>query len=83
MIRVGNGTGHLLHIKEMATQVYTMAMIVYDLGILYLIRDLWTDHPGVTQIWYADDAGVGVIFAGIWQPMDNLMAQGSMSSYWI
>ena len=62
----------------MVTQGYPLAMIVYDLGILSLIRDLWTDHPRVTQPWYADDAGAGGIFAGIWQHMDNLMVQGSL-----
>ena len=41
-----------------------------------LIWDLHTAHPGVTQPWYADNAGAGSNFKGIQQHLDKLMVQG-------
>ena len=76
VISASNGTGHLLHSKEGVTQRDPLAMIAYGLGILPLIRDLWTAHPRVTQPWYTDDAGSGGTFAGICQHLDDLMVQG-------
>ena len=52
-----------------------MAMIPYVLGILPLIRDLWTTDPGVTQPWYDDDPGAGVPLSGIWGHLDDLVVR--------
>ena len=52
-----DGAGHFFHRKEGVTQGDPLAMIVYGIGVLPLIRDLRRDHPHVTQPWYVDDAG--------------------------
>ena len=54
-----DGSGHFLHSKEGVTEGDPLAMIVYGIGVLPLIRNLRRDHPHVTQPWYADDAGAG------------------------
>ena len=63
VVRYVEGSGHFLHRKKGLTQGDPLAIIVYGIGILPIIRDLW-DTPRVTQPWYADDAGVGG--GGIW-----------------
>ena len=40
-------------------------------------------HPGVTQLWYAGDAGVGGTFGGIWQHLDDFMMRGPLHSYFL
>ena len=62
VIRVGDGTGHLLYSKELVTQGDLLAMVVYGLVILLLVRELCKSHPGVTQYWYAGDSGEGGTF---------------------
>ena len=54
VIRTGDGAGHFLYSKEEVTQGDPLAMVEYGLGILPLIYELRTDHPSVTQPWYAD-----------------------------
>ena len=76
VIRAGDGKGHFIRIKEGVTQGYPLSMIAYGLQILPLIWDLQMAHPNVTQPWYADDAGAGGTFVGIYQHIDNLMVQG-------
>ena len=56
-------------------------MVVYGLGILPLIQKLQKYHPGITQTWYADDAGAGGTFGGIRQHLDNLMVRRPPCSY--
>ena len=48
MIRVGDKTGHFLHSKEGVTHGYTLSIIPYGLGIIYLIQDLRIAYPRVT-----------------------------------
>ena len=48
----GDGSGYFLHSKEGVTQGDPLAMIVYDIGSLPLIREMRNDHPRVTQPWY-------------------------------
>ena len=52
-------SGHFLPSKEDVTQGGSLSMIVYGIGFLPLIRELWEAHPRVTQPWYADDTGAG------------------------
>ena len=66
VIRAGDGTGHFIFSKEGVTQGDPITMVAYELGILPLIHELRQTHPGVTQPWYADDAGAGGTFGGIW-----------------
>ena len=56
---IEDGSGHFLHIKEGVTQGGPLFMIIYDIGVLPLVRELQETHPLVTQPWYADDAGSG------------------------
>ena len=57
VIRAGNGTVHFLFSKKGVNQGDPLAMVAYGLGIFLLIRELQKEYPGVTQPWYADDAG--------------------------
>ena len=61
----GDGMVHFLHIKEKSNQGYTLVVIIYGMGILPLIRDLWTGHHGVSQPWYDDYAVAGGTLSGI------------------
>ena len=81
LIRLGNGTGHFLHIKERVTQGDPLAIIAYGLGIPPLIRDLRMSHTRVTQPWYYDDAGTGGNFAGTQRNFDILMVRGPPRGY--
>ena len=58
VFRNGNGTAHFLHSREDVTQGGPLAMAAYGIGVLPLIKRLKSEHPDVTQTWYADDAGV-------------------------
>ena len=73
LIRADGGTGHFLYIKEGVTQGHPLAVMAYGMGILPLIQELQKAHPGVTQPWYADDAGAGGTFEGIRCHFDDLM----------
>ena len=42
---------------EGVTQGYPLALVVYVLGDLTLIKNLKAAHPDVMQPWYADDVG--------------------------
>ena len=56
-------------------------MVAYGLGIFLLIRELQKEYPGVTQPWYADDAGTSGTLGGIRQNLDDLMVRGPPYSY--
>ena len=40
-------------------------MITYGIGFLSLLQELWDSHPCVTDTWYDDDAGEGLILRHI------------------
>ena len=52
----GNGTASIIHSREGVTQGGTIAMIVYMIGILQLIKNLKRVIPNITQPWYDDNA---------------------------
>ena len=56
-------------------------MIIYGIGLLPLIRELWDAHPRVTQPWYADDAGAWGTFKLILAHFRDLQAQGPPRGY--
>ena len=79
----GDGSVHLLQIKEFVTQWDPLAMISYGIGVLPLIRKLLGSHTRVTQPWYVDDAGEGgkfiLFFAHLW----DLQARGPKRGYFL
>ena len=84
MVRdTGDGSGHFLHSKEEVTQGDPLAMIVYGIGVLPLIRELWGDHPHVTQLCYSDDAGAGGKFIHILVYLWYLQVQGLPRGYYL
>ena len=46
-----------MKIKEEGTQGYPIAMVIYGIGILPLIKELKVEFPWVTQTWYDYSAG--------------------------
>ena len=63
--------GTLLHSKDGVTQGDLLAIIPFGMRTPPLIQDLGTAHPGVTQPWYSDDAGMGSTFNDIHWHLDN------------
>ena len=76
MVRNMNGSGHLLHSKEVLTQGVPLVMIAYDIGILFLTCEFHTAQPQVTQPWYADDTGVVWRLEALQYCMGNMMVIG-------
>ena len=56
VLRNRNRTTSIIHIREGVTQGDPLAMIVYGIGVLPLIKNLKRAILDVTQPWYADDA---------------------------
>ena len=78
----GDGSGHFLQIKEGVTHGEPLAMIVYGIGVLPLIRELRNAHPYATQPWYADDMGAGGTFQQIQEHFLDLQARGPNRGYY-
>ena len=76
-----DGSGHFLHSKEGATQGDPHAVIDYGIGVLPLIRFLRRDHPQVTQLWYAEDAGAGGNFEAVMAHFRDLQLKGPARRY--
>ena len=51
-----NGKSSIIYSREVVTQGGPLAMIVYGIGILPLIKNLKRAIPDITQPWYTDDA---------------------------
>ena len=64
------------------TQGYPLAMIVYRVGILPLIKNLKQGIPDVTQTWYVDDAIALGTFAILEIYFDSLTRQGPGRGYY-
>ena len=56
-------------------------MIAYGIEVLQLIHDLQRDHPRVTQLWYADDAGAGGKFGDVMAHFRDLQLKGPARGY--
>ena len=81
MIRAGDGTGRFLFSKEGVIQGDPLAVVSYGMGIPPLIQEFRKAHPGITQPWYADDAGAGGTFGAIRQNLIDLMERGPLRGY--
>ena len=57
-------------------------MIAYGIGVLPIIRELWGDHPRVTQPWYAGGAEAGGKFQQILEHFRDFQAQGPVQGYY-
>ena len=71
----------ILHNREGVTQGDPLAMIVYGIGILPLIKNLKWEIPDVTQPWYADDAGALGTFSRLESHFYSLTHQGPKQGY--
>ena len=58
-------------------------MIAYGIGVLPLISDLRRDHPHVTQLWYADDAGAGGSLGAVMAHFRDLQLKGTDRGYFL
>lgn len=67
--------------QEGVTQGDPLAMILYGLGLLPLIRQLKAEFPDVEQPWYADDAGAGGTFTSIRAHFKRLQELGPKFGY--
>eukprot|EP00978_Attheya_sp_CCMP212_P009133 scaffold21500_cov58-Attheya_sp.AAC.4 len=67
--------------QEGGIQGEPMAMVAYGLMLLPLIKVLKKEHPGVSQPWYADDAGAGGSFTAIRKQFDCLRKLGPARGY--
>ena len=70
-----------MHSKEGVTQWDLLTMIAYGIGVLPLIRVLRSDHPQVSQPWYADYAGAGGKFGDILAHFRDLQLKGPAQRY--
>ena len=59
MVRDVDGSGHFLRRKKDVNQWDPLAMILFGIGILLKICEIYTAHPNDMQPWYADDTSVG------------------------
>eukprot|EP00923_Selenidium_pygospionis_P002843 GHVN01004364.1.p1 GENE.GHVN01004364.1~~GHVN01004364.1.p1 ORF type:complete len:695 (+),score=78.46 GHVN01004364.1:2-2086(+) len=78
-LHVGDG---VLLSREGATQGDPLAMALYAVATLPLIRSL-KDVEGAQQVWYADDAAAGGIFASLRSWMERLMVEGPAFGYFV
>ena len=51
ILRNGNGTAIFLHIRKGVTQGGLLAMVLYGLGILLIIKNLKADFTDINQPW--------------------------------
>ena len=65
------------------TQGNPLAILVYGIGVLFLIMELRGAHPRVTHPWYADDAGAGGKFPNIIEHLRYLQVQGPARGYYL
>ena len=61
-----------LYSRDGVAQEDLLAMVSYGLGVLLIIKNLKTLHPGVMKLWYADDAGYLGTFGNIEYSFNDL-----------
>ena len=77
-----NGAASFLHSKEGVMQGDSLAMIVYGIGILPLIKNIKMEIPDVTQPWYAGNSGALGTFSRLETYYDSLTRQGPEWGYY-
>jgi hypothetical protein len=81
MVQTQNGTALFIFSMEGPTQGNPLAMFIYGMGLLPLIRRLKGEVDDVSQPWYADDAGAGGKFDQIKVYFGKLEEYGSKYGY--
>jgi hypothetical protein len=81
MIRHNNGTGVTIPSREGVTQGDPLAMVLYGLAVLPLVRQLKREFPLVEQPWYADDAAAGGQFSALHKQFRRLQELGPSFGY--
>eukprot|EP00978_Attheya_sp_CCMP212_P013894 scaffold35059_cov31-Attheya_sp.AAC.1 len=81
MVWSQNGTALFMFSMEGATQGDPLAMFIYGMGLLPLIRRLKSEVENVSQPWYADDAGAGGKFDRITVSFEKLEEYGPKYGY--
>jgi hypothetical protein len=81
IIRAQDGLAVLLYSMEGVTQGDPLAMVIYGILLLPLIRKLKIEVPLVDQPWYADDSGAGGKFTGIREYVTALKKHGPARGY--
>ena len=61
----------------------SLATITYGIGVLPLIRELREAIPRVTQLIYADEAGVGGAFKHILDNLQEMQSRGPPRGYFL
>ena len=82
VLQNGNSTASFLHSKEGMMHNYPLAMIVYGVGILPLIKNLKMEIPYVTHPWYADNAESLDTFSRLKTCFYSLTRQGPGRGYY-
>ena len=81
VLRTGSNLFLPIQSREGVTQGDPLAMVMYGVGLLPLIRILKTAISDVHQPWYADDAGAGGHFNRITRYLEKLQEFGPPRGY--
>ena len=82
VFRNRDGMSSFLHSKEGVTQGYPLAIILYGINILPLIKNLKREIPDVTKHWYVDDTKALYIIERIETYFELLTRQGPGRGYY-
>ena len=72
----------ILYSKKRETQGDPLAMVIYGLGLLLLIRELARRVTGPRHFWFMDDAGVGTKLTVIGEFWTHLCELGPRFGYY-
>ena len=73
----------IIHSQEGVTQGCPLAMIIYGIGNLPLVRELKQQVPDVIQPWFADDASGGGKFLQLGKMIRLLIEKGPARGYFL
>ena len=82
VLKNGDGKSNILHSREGVMQGYTLDVVDYDIGVLSLIKRLKLAYSGVTQPWYADNAGALGTFDNLELYFNMLKHNGPEQGYY-
>ena len=77
-----NKVASILHSREVVTKGYPLYIIAYGLGVLLIIKNLKTEHHGVTQTRCDDCVGALGTFGNIEDCFNYLTQVGSEVGYY-